>query len=67
MLLYSLTTPQRLNLEAAHVKYDKSGIIINDHLQTSNSSIYAVGDVCTQYKFTVCDLIARIQSIVAYV
>ena len=25
---------------------------VNDYLQTTNRSIYAVGDVCTQYHFT---------------
>ena len=42
-----------LNLELVGVKSDpKQGIIINDYLQTTNPSIYAVGDVCMQWKFT---------------
>jgi pyruvate/2-oxoglutarate dehydrogenase complex dihydrolipoamide dehydrogenase (E3) component len=42
-----------LNLEAVGVKYDrKKGVIINDYLQTTNSRIYAVGDVCMEWKFT---------------
>ncbi len=41
-----------LNLEAAHVAYDRHGVIINDHWRTSNKRIYAAGDVCSKYKFT---------------
>lgn len=43
---------QGMNLEAAGVDYsDKSGIRINDFLQTSNPRIYAAGDVCLEHKF----------------
>jgi pyruvate/2-oxoglutarate dehydrogenase complex dihydrolipoamide dehydrogenase (E3) component len=51
-----------LNLEAVGVKSDpKTGIIINDYLQTTNPNIYAVGDVCMQSKFThAADAAARI-------
>ncbi len=43
---------QGLNLEAAGVKYDAvTGIGINDFLRTSNSRIYAAGDVCLEHKF----------------
>ncbi|MBI3312554.1 MAG: mercuric reductase [Candidatus Omnitrophica bacterium] len=41
-----------LNLEVAGVKADKQGIAVNDFLQTSNSRIYAAGDVASPYKFT---------------
>jgi pyruvate/2-oxoglutarate dehydrogenase complex dihydrolipoamide dehydrogenase (E3) component len=42
-----------MNLESAGVRYDtKTGIHINDFLQTSNRRIYAAGDVCLEYKFT---------------
>jgi pyruvate/2-oxoglutarate dehydrogenase complex dihydrolipoamide dehydrogenase (E3) component len=42
-----------LNLEAVGVEYDrKKGVVVNDHLQTTNPRIYAAGDVCLQYKFT---------------
>jgi len=41
-----------LNLEAAGVAYDKTGVRVNDFLQTSNPRIYAAGDVCTPLKFT---------------
>ena len=51
-----------LNLEAAHVEYDKRmGIKVDDHLRTTNKRIYAAGDVCFHYKFThVADALARI-------
>ncbi len=42
-----------LNLEVAGVKYDKrEGVEVNEHLQTTNSRIYAAGDICLKYKFT---------------
>jgi pyruvate/2-oxoglutarate dehydrogenase complex dihydrolipoamide dehydrogenase (E3) component len=44
---------ESMNLEAAGVRYDtKSGIGIDDFLQTSNPRIYAAGDVCLEHKFT---------------
>ncbi|MGK7940460.1 MAG: NAD(P)/FAD-dependent oxidoreductase [Crocosphaera sp.] len=43
---------ESLNLAAAGVKYDKKGINVNDKLQTSNSKIYACGDVIGGYQFT---------------
>ncbi len=50
-----------MNLEAASVKYDNKGVIVNDQLQTSNSNIFAAGDICTKFKFThMADNLARI-------
>jgi len=51
-----------LGLEAAGVKYDtKRGVVVNDHLQTTNPRIYAAGDVCLPHKFThTADASARI-------
>lgn len=43
---------ESLNLEAAGVEYDKKGIKINNKLQTTNSRIYACGDVIGGYQFT---------------
>ena len=41
-----------INLEAAAVQYDRdSGVHVNDFLQTTNSRIYASGDVCSEDKF----------------
>jgi pyruvate/2-oxoglutarate dehydrogenase complex dihydrolipoamide dehydrogenase (E3) component len=41
-----------LDLEAAGVAHDPAGIKIDDTLQTTNSRIYASGDVCLPHKFT---------------
>lgn len=42
-----------MGLEAAGVMFDeRRGIAVNDRLQTSNSKIYAAGDVCSRYQFT---------------
>lgn len=51
-----------LNLEVVGVEYDKrNGIIVDDNLQTSNTRIYAAGDVCMRHKFThAADAAARI-------
>ncbi len=51
-----------LGLEAAGVSFDKrSGVEVNDYLQTTNPKIYAAGDVCLNYKFThTADATARI-------
>ena len=43
---------QEINLEAAGVEYDDvAGVRVNDFLQTTNSRIYASGDVCLEHKF----------------
>jgi pyruvate/2-oxoglutarate dehydrogenase complex dihydrolipoamide dehydrogenase (E3) component len=50
-----------LGLEAAGVEYDKSGVRVNDRLQTANPRIFAAGDVCSKYKFThAADAMAQI-------
>jgi len=50
-----------LDLEAAGVEYAKTGVKVNDNLQTSNSRIYAAGDICFPYNFThTADATARI-------
>ena len=52
---------ENLNLEAAGVKYNKRGVLVNDYLQTTNSRIYAAGDICMKWKFThAADAAARI-------
>ena len=50
-----------LGLEAAGVRFDKrSGIDVNERLQTSNPNIFAVGDVASRYQFThMADFMAR--------
>lgn len=48
-------------LETAGVRYNRSGVLVNDRLQTSNPRIYAAGDICSAYKFThTADAMARI-------
>ena len=51
-----------LNLENVGVQYDRrKGVVVNDCLQTTNPRIYAVGDVCLDWKFThAADFSARI-------
>ncbi|GIK17215.1 MAG: mercuric reductase [Planctomycetota bacterium] len=51
-----------IGLEAAGIAFDeRSGVKVNDRLQTTNPRIYAAGDVCFPYKFThVADAMARI-------
>lgn len=50
-----------LGLEAAGVSYDRTGVLVNDRLQTSNGRIFAAGDICSKYKFThAADAMARI-------
>jgi len=41
-----------LGLEAAGVDYDRSGVKVNDRLQTTNRRIYAAGDIAPLLKFT---------------
>jgi pyruvate/2-oxoglutarate dehydrogenase complex dihydrolipoamide dehydrogenase (E3) component len=50
-----------IGLDIAGIDTTKSGVLINDFLQTTNSSIYAVGDCCYKYQFThAADFNARI-------
>jgi pyruvate/2-oxoglutarate dehydrogenase complex dihydrolipoamide dehydrogenase (E3) component len=50
-----------LGLDAAGVAFTRSGVTVNDRLQTSNPDVYAAGDICSSYKFThTADAQARI-------
>jgi len=50
-----------LGLEAVGVEYDKTGVTVNDRLQTTNPKIFAAGDICSRYKFThAADAMAQI-------
>lgn len=53
---------QGLNLDQVGVQCDlKKGVIVDEYLQTTNPRIYAVGDVCMQWKFThAADAAARV-------
>jgi len=41
-----------LNLEAAGIKYDRGGILVNSGLKTSNRRVYAIGDAANGPQFT---------------
>lgn len=42
-----------IGLEEAGIEYDdENGIKIDDYCRTTNSNIYAVGDVCSKFQFT---------------
>ncbi len=51
-----------LGLEAVGVaSHPQQGVEVDDRLRTTNSNIYAAGDVCSKYKFThSADFLARI-------
>jgi pyruvate/2-oxoglutarate dehydrogenase complex dihydrolipoamide dehydrogenase (E3) component len=50
-----------MGLEAAGVRYGRRGVEVDDHLRTSNKSIFACGDVASRFQFThIADAQARI-------
>lgn len=52
---------ENLNLEAVGVDYDNKGVKVNERMQTTNSRIYAAGDICSPFQFThAADFMARI-------
>lgn len=52
---------QGLGLETVGVEFDKTGVTVNERLQSTNPRIYAAGDVCSRYKFThAADAMAQI-------
>ena len=53
---------ENLSLETVGVQYDKrAGVKVNARLQTSNSKIFAAGDICFPFKFThTADAMAQI-------
>jgi pyruvate/2-oxoglutarate dehydrogenase complex dihydrolipoamide dehydrogenase (E3) component len=57
-----LPNVEGLDLDAAGVRYErKEGVWVNDRMQTTNSSIFAAGDICSRFKFThAADAMARI-------
>ncbi len=56
-----LPNVETLDLPAAGVAFDTHGVVVDDHLRTSNRRIFAAGDVCSRFKFThAADALARI-------
>jgi pyruvate/2-oxoglutarate dehydrogenase complex dihydrolipoamide dehydrogenase (E3) component len=52
---------EALGLETAGVRATREGVVVDDHLRTTNPRIYAAGDVCLGWKFThAADAAARI-------
>jgi pyruvate/2-oxoglutarate dehydrogenase complex dihydrolipoamide dehydrogenase (E3) component len=50
-----------LDLGAADVAADATGVLVDDHLRTTNPRVYAAGDVGSRFKFThAADAMARI-------
>ena len=51
-----------INLQGVSVEYDtRKGVKVDKAFQTTNSRIYAIGDVCSPYKFThIADASARV-------
>ena len=50
-----------LGLDVAGVMVERSGVVVDDQLRTSNPRIFAAGDVCSAFKFThAADAMARI-------
>jgi pyruvate/2-oxoglutarate dehydrogenase complex dihydrolipoamide dehydrogenase (E3) component len=49
-----------MDLEKVGVEHSQKGVVINDFFQTTNSRIYAAGDICSPYQFThAADFMAR--------
>jgi pyruvate/2-oxoglutarate dehydrogenase complex dihydrolipoamide dehydrogenase (E3) component len=52
---------EELDLAAAGVRFTDAGVLVDDHLRTSNRRIFAAGDVCSAFKSThAADALARI-------
>jgi pyruvate/2-oxoglutarate dehydrogenase complex dihydrolipoamide dehydrogenase (E3) component/uncharacterized membrane protein YdjX (TVP38/TMEM64 family) len=50
-----------LGLDEAGVQYTSQGVIVDNRLRTTNTKIFAAGDICSRYKFThAADAMARI-------
>jgi pyruvate/2-oxoglutarate dehydrogenase complex dihydrolipoamide dehydrogenase (E3) component len=50
-----------LSLDTVGVAVEKTGVKVNDRLQTTNPRVYAAGDICSGYKFThAADFQARV-------
>ncbi len=43
---------ESLGLDRADVAFTRTGVTVDDRLRTSNSDVYAVGDICSALQFT---------------
>jgi len=51
---------ESLGLENVGVEYDKKGVKVDAYYRTTNSNIFAAGDICSPYQFThAADFMAR--------
>ncbi len=52
---------EEMGLDRARIDVDKRGIVVDDHLRTTNAHVFAVGDVASRYQFThAADALARL-------
>ena len=52
---------ENLGLDEAGIRYSMRGVDVDERLRTSNSRVFAAGDICSRYKFThAADAMARI-------
>jgi pyruvate/2-oxoglutarate dehydrogenase complex dihydrolipoamide dehydrogenase (E3) component len=52
---------ENLGLEEAGIRYSMKGVDVDERLRTSNSRVFAAGDICSRYQFThAADAMARI-------
>jgi len=52
---------EALDLTAAEVAVNTSGVVVDDRLRTTNHRVFAAGDVCSMFKYThAADALARI-------
>jgi pyruvate/2-oxoglutarate dehydrogenase complex dihydrolipoamide dehydrogenase (E3) component len=52
---------ESLNLEQAGIAHDKKGVQVDETLRTTNSRVYAAGDIATRFQFThTADATARL-------
>ena len=52
---------ENLGLDKAGIRYSMRGVDVDERLRTSNSTVFAAGDICSQYQFThAADAMARV-------
>jgi len=52
---------ENLGLDKAGIRYSMRGVDVDERLRTSNSRVFAAGDICSRYQFThAADAMARV-------